>query len=87
MIDARTAVEKTCATIERKYEDVIKIIDKYIKAAIEAGRFTVQIKQETLKEESGIYFTFNEIGSILRVFDERGYKVCHQVSGDIYISW
>lgn len=87
MIEADTAVGKTCATIERKYGTVIEIIDKYIEAAIKEGQFTIQIKQEIFEEEIGLYLNNNKINSILRVFEEHGYKVCNQVSGDIYISW
>ena len=87
MIEASAAVEKTCATIERNYEAVIKMIDIHIKAAIEKGQFTTQIRQEMFEEEVGLYLNPLEINSILRVFNESGYEVCYNVSGNIQISW
>lgn len=87
MIEAGTAVEKTCATIERKYETVIKMIDRYIKTAIEKGQFSIQIKEEIFMKELGLYLSLHETYAILRLFDEHGYTVCRQASGDICISW
>lgn len=86
MIEASAAVEKSCATVERKYEIVIKMIDRYIKAAIEKGQFTIHINPDMIEREVGLYLE-NEINVILRLYKEHGYDVRKMVSGDIYISW
>ena len=86
MIEAGAAIEKTCAAIEKNYESVIKMIDRYIKAAIEKGQFTIQITEEMFEEEVGLYLNLYEINSILRAFHEHGYEA-YIISGVIYISW
>ena len=87
MIEAGAALEKTCAVIERKYESVIKMIDRHMKTAIEKGQFSIQLKDHDFMEEIGIYLTLKEIDSIVRFFYEHGYTVCTTVTGDINISW
>lgn len=86
MIEAGAAVEKSCATVERKYEIVIKMIDRYIKSAIEKGQFSIHISQEMIEQEVGLYLD-NEIRFILRVYKEHGYEIREMASGDIYILW
>lgn len=87
MIEASTAVEKTCAAIERKHEAIIKMIDTHIKTAIEAGQFSIKLTIHDFMEEIGVYLGTTETNSILRLFNEHGYITCKQASGDIYISW
>lgn len=87
MIEAGAAVEKTCAAIERKYETVIKMIDKHIKVAIEEGQFSIHLTDHDLMEEIGVYLGLKEMNSIIRLFDEHGYTAYNTMSGDIHISW
>lgn len=87
MIDAGAAVEKTCATIERKYECVIKMIDKYIKTAIEEGQFSIYLTENIFMEELKVYLSIKEINSIIRFFEEHGYTALYTASGEIHISW
>lgn len=87
MIEAGTAVEKTCAAIERKYETVIKMIDKHIKIAIGEGQFSIHLTDHDLMEEIGVYLSLKETNSIIRLLDEYGYTAYNTVTGDIYISW